>query len=182
MAFTPTDDFLVNLPEELNYWGARVTQRILSNFDRLNINKTPGGKGKDYTGDLYRNVWWTVHNASGGNSALIKFYFIHYAKFLELGVGGKDKYVKIREMTRMEQVERPDESRRKAKPFLTSEIRLHLRWLADRLFQQYSFGGSFYLVKGIADGLGDQSITQKWVEEHRDELTEGLVKYSKGEY
>lgn len=177
MAFTPNEDFEVNLSKELNFWGARVTQRILSNFDRLDINKTAGGKGKKYTGNLYRNLWWTVHNASGGSKAMIQFYFMYYAPYLELGVGGKDKYVPIRQMTRMEQIERPDGSKRKAKPFGTSEIRLHLYWLADRLFQQYRFGGTFYIVKGIADGLGDQSITRKWVEENREELTEAVYSY-----
>lgn len=180
MAFTPTADFEINLSDELNFWAARVTKRVLTNFDRLNINKTPGGKGPQYTGDLYRNFWWTVHNASGGNKALITFYFMHYAPYLELGVGGKDRYVPLRAMTRMEQIERPDGSKRKAKPFLTSELRLHLYWLADRLFQQYRFGGTFYIVRGLAEGLGDQSITRKWVEDHKDELTEGVYNYIKG--
>ena len=52
MAFTPTADFEVNLPEELNLWGARVTKRILSNFDRLKINKD-ADESKGLTGDLY---------------------------------------------------------------------------------------------------------------------------------
>lgn len=182
MAFTPTDDFFVNLPEELNYWGARVTKRILSNFDRLDINKTPGGKGKEYTGDLYRNVWWTVYNSAGGNEALIEFYFLHYAGYVQTGTGKGAPRVDLPQMTSMKPVERPDGHPRKAKPFLRSEIRLHLRWLANRLFQQYRFGGTLYIVKGIADAVGDQSITRKWIADHKDELSEGLVDYANGKY
>lgn len=177
MAFTPTDDFLVNLPEELNYWGARVTKRILSNFDRLGINKSTDRQDEGFTGDLYRSVWWTVHNAAGGNSALIEFYFLHYGGYVQTGTGKGAPRVDLPQMTGMKPVDRPDGNPRKAKPFLRSEIRLHLKWLANRLFQQYRYGGTLYIVKGIADAVGDQSITRKWVADHKDELAEGLVNY-----
>lgn len=174
MAFTPTADFNVNLPEELNYWGARVTKRILSNFDRLNINKERNEK-KNLTGDLYRSIYWTVHNASGGNHALIEFYFLHYAGYVQTGTGKGAPRIDLPQMSGMETVDRPDGHRRKAKPFLRSEIRLHLRWLADRLFSQYRFGGTIYIVKGIADAIGDPSLTQQWIADHRSELSEGLT-------
>ena len=176
MAFTPTADFEVNLPEELNLWGARVTKRILSNFDRLKINKD-ADESKGLTGDLYRSVWWTVHNAAGGNQAMIEFYYIYYGGYVQTGTGKGAPRIDLPQMTGMKPVDRPDGHPRKAKPFLRSEIRLHLRWLADRLFQQYRFGGTFYVIKGIADAIGDPTITQRWVEEHRDELTKGLVDY-----
>lgn len=181
MAISPKNygEFYVNLNDELNFWGARVTKRILGNFDRLDINKTAGGKGKHYTGELYRNIWWTVHNAAGGNTAMITFYFMHYARYLEIGVGKGNKKTTIPPMTTMEPIARAD-SNRKAKPFLTSEIRLHLRWLSERLFSQYLYAGSFYVIRGLADGLGDQDITRKWVEENREELTEGVVNYITG--
>lgn len=171
MIYTPTQDFLPNLAEELNYWGARVTERIRSNFDRLGINKTPGG---EFTGDLYRSIWWTVHTASGGSEALIEFYFLHYAGYVQTGTGAGAPRFNVPQMNTMEAIARPDGQRRKAKPFLRSEIRLHLRWLADRLFHEYRFGGSFYIVKGIAEGMGDPSITQQWVADHADELSQGL--------
>lgn len=174
MAFTPTDDFLPKLSEELNFWGARVTQRILSNFDRLGINKE---KRKGYSGDLYRNVWWTVHNASGGNAALIKFYFMHYAGYVQTGTGRGAPRIDLPQMSRMAPIPRPDGKKRKAKPFLRSELRIHLRWLSDRLFQEYRFGGTLYIVKGIAEAIGDPSITQQWVADHADELSEGLRDY-----
>ena len=171
------EDFEVKLAEELNHWGARVTKRILSNFDRLDINKTAGGKGKGYTGDLYRSIWWTVHNASGGNQALIEFYFMSYAPYVQTGTGRGAPRTKLPPMTRMESIDRPDGSKRKAKPFLMSELRYHLRWLADRLFQQYQYGGSLYVVKGLADGLGDQSITRKWIAEHKDKFGQSELEH-----
>ena len=182
MAFTPTEDFYVNLPEELNFWGARVTKRILSNFDKLNINKTPGGKGKQYTGDLYRNVWWTVFNSSGGNEVLIEFYFMHYAGYVQTGTGRGDPRIALPPMKSMEQIDRPDGHKRKAKPFLRSEIRLHVMWLTNRLFQQYNFGGDLYLIKGIAEAFNDTTITKKWIEENKHRLTKETIDYARGIY
>lgn len=181
MAFTPTSDFEVNLPEELNYWGARVTQRILKNFDKLNINKEKDEK-HNLTGDLYRSVWWTVHNAAGGNQAMIEFYYIYYGGYVQTGTGKGAPRIDLPQMTGMKPVDRPDGHPRKAKPFLRSEIRLHLRWLTNRLFQQYRFGGTLYVVRGIADAVGDQSVTRKWIADHKDELTEGLVNYANGKF
>ena len=34
--------------------------------------------------------------------------------------------------------------------------------------------GAFYIVKGISDGMGDKSITERWVREHEKELAQGL--------
>lgn len=163
----------VDISQELNFWGARVYQRIVQNFQTLDINTTEGGKGKGYTGDLRRKLWWTVHKAAAGNQAMITFFFMKYGDFLQWGVGNGQKSWKIPPMTGMKAIPAP-KSKRKAKPFLRSEIRHHVRWLQKRLAEQYAYTGAFYIVKGIADGIGDKSITEKWVREHQKELAQGL--------
>lgn len=162
-----------DISQELNFWGARVFQRIIRNFSTLDINQNPGEKGDRFSGRLRRSIWWTVHNAAGGNQAMIDFFFLNYADFLQWGVGGGQKAWSVPPMHGMKAMQAPN-SKRKAKPFLRSEIRHHLKWLQRRLAEQYAYNGAFYIVKGISDGMGDKSITERWVREHEKELAQGL--------
>lgn len=162
----------VDISQELNYWGARVYQRILKNFETLKINRQP----KDgYTGNLRRSIWWTVFNAAGGNQAMIQFFFLKYGDFVQWGVGNGQKRWPVPRMTKMEALQSPD-SRRKAKPFIRSEVRHHVTWLQKRLAEQYAYNGALYIVKSLADGAGDRSITEKWVRENEKELAKGLTR------
>ena len=61
----PTKEFELNLPHELNMWAVRVMKRIRRKFIDFYINREPGGRFGEYTGDLYRKMWWTVHNGAG---------------------------------------------------------------------------------------------------------------------
>lgn len=164
-----------DIGQELNFWGARVFQRIINNFQKLDINRTAKGKGPEYTGNLRRSIWWTVHNAAGGNQSMIHFFFLNYGNFVQWGVGNGQKSWKIPPMNEMKAIPSPN-SRRKAKPIIRSEIRYHLRWLQKRLAELYAYNGAFYIVKGISDGMADKSITEKWVRENEKELAKGLAR------
>lgn len=174
--YKPTDDFQAKLPDELNFWAARVAEKVRKNFFTLSINRKPGQKGRRYTGDLYRSVYWTVHSAAGGNQAYVDFFYLKYGQFVEWGVGGHVKYTPLPEMQAMKPINR-EGTTRKAKPFMRSELRFHIRWLRERLFDQYNFAGTFYLLKAFADALGDQSITDQWISEHRAELDQAGMKF-----
>lgn len=161
----------VDISQELNYWGARVYQRILSNFTKLRINQTP----KDgYTGGLRRSIWWTVFNAAGGNQAMIEFFFFKYGDYLQWGVGSGQKKWPVPRMTKMEPLQAPD-SKRKAKPFLRSEIRHHVGWLQKRLAEQYAYNGALYLVRGLTYDM-DKTVTERWIKENEKQLSQGLAK------
>lgn len=167
----PSKDFEVKLPDELNFWAARVFDKIKQNFLALDINRTPGGKGPEYTGNLFRQTWWTVYNAAGGSKAMITFFYLKYGDFVQWGVGTGVKKWDVPKMTDMVSIKHP-ESNRKAKPFLRSEVRRQAKWLLKRLAEQYVYGGNFYIVKGLAEGIGDTSITQRWIDQNKDELRE----------
>lgn len=165
----PIEELNKNLEEELNWFGARVVNRVRRNFIALDINRRKEGKGSQYTGNLYRSIYWTVHTMSGGNQAVIDFFYLTYGQFVEMGVGNGEKYRPLPEMARLEALTRAG-SKRKAKPFMRSEIRLHARWLKDRLFDKYRFAGSYYMVKGYSDGSGDRDSLLQWISDNRDEI------------
>lgn len=165
----PSKDFEVKLSDELNFWAARVFDKIKQNFLALDINRTPGGKGPEYTGDLFRTLWWTVYNAAGGDKAMITFFYLKYGDFVQWGVGTGVKKWDVPKMTDMVPIKHPS-SRRKSKPFLRSEVTRQAKWLLKRLAEQYVYGGNLYIVKGLAEGIGDTSITQRWIDQNKDEL------------
>ena len=167
----PAKDFEANLPDELNFWAARVFDKIKKNFVALDINRTPGGKGPEYTGQLFRTMWWTVYNAAGGSKAMITFFYLKYGDFVQWGVGTGVKAWPIHAMTDMVPIKHLTKNR-KSKPFLRSEITRQAKWLLKRLAEQYVYGGNFYIVKGLADGVGDTTITQKWIDQNETELRE----------
>lgn len=173
----PSQDIFQNLEKELEFWAARVANKIKRNFYTLDINTRPGGKGKAFTGDLLRNIYWKVHSAAGGNAAAIEFFYLRYGKYVELAVGNGLKSIPLPAMTKVEQIARPDGASRKAKPFLSSEIRHHARWLQKRLFEEYMYAGSIYITSGFYEGLQDPSETQKWIATHQKELRDSQLFY-----
>ena len=165
----PSKDFEVKLSDELNFWAARVFDKIKQNFLALDINRTPGGKGPAYTGDLFRTLWWMVYNAAGGDKAMITFFYLKYGDFVQYGVGNGVKKWNVPKMTGLVPIKHPD-SNRMAKPFLRSEVRRQAKCLLKHLSEQYVYGCTFYIVKGLAECLGSQTITQRWIEQNKDAL------------
>ena len=64
---------------------------------------------------------------------------------------------------------------RKAKPFFRREVRYHADWLLKRLTEKYAYWGNLYLVRGLAEGMGDRRITEEWIQDNKDMLTRGLL-------
>lgn len=172
----PKQDIFENLERELELWGARVVNKIRKNFYTLKINTKPDDRGY-FTGNLLRSIYWKVHSAAGGNAAAIEFFYLRYGKFVELAVGYKLKYIPLPAMTKMEQVPRPDGAKRKAKPFLSSEIRHHAKWLQKRLFEEYAYAGNIYIASGFYRGLQDPAETKRWIQEHQKELQDAQLFY-----
>lgn len=181
----PTKDFEINLSQELNLWGARVFQRIKEKFVDFQINRSVN-KEKGLTGDLYRRMWWTVYNAAGGNKAFITFFYMKYGDFVQWGVGRKygdprwpegQKLWDIPPLSgrKVSPIPQTDGYKYAAKPYLRREIRYHVKWLRKRLAEQYAYFAEFYMVKGIAEGIGDPAATTKWIEENKNELTNGFL-------
>lgn len=181
-----TKDFELRLSDELNFWAVRVFMRIKKKFRDMDINRSRNLKD-GYTGDLYRTLHWEVHNAAGGSPALIKFFYLKYGDFLQWGVGrqfgdprwpdGQKKWdVAPLDGPDAGSISNPEHPKYKAKPFLRREVTHHAKWLLKRLAEKYAYFGNLYIVRGLSEGMGDPSIMERWIEEHRDELTRGFLK------
>lgn len=136
--------------EILHYFAKDTTERILGNFEKLNISSPTNKKGRKSAGSLYRSIFWRVYNSAGGDSAKITFFYQHYATFVETGTGRGVRYSALEQLTKLEALSRPG-TRRVAKPFILSEIRLHTRMLLDRLMQMYAYTGGIYIVRSLSD-------------------------------
>lgn len=182
----PTNDFDINLSDELNFWAARVFERVRKKFVDMNINTSADTEG--YTGDLYRTMHWEVHNAAAGNPALIKFFYLKYGDYVQWGVGrkyGDPRWPKGQKSWKIPRIDGKDAKgathpkyNYTAKPFLRREVVYHSKWLIKRLAEQYAYWGNFYMVKGLSDGMEDPSITEKWIKEHQDALSKGILNLS----
>lgn len=137
----------------LHYFAKDTTERILGNFQKLNISSPANKKGRKSAGSLYRSIFWRVYNSAGGDSAKISFFYQHYAAFVETGTGRGVRYSPLPELTKLQALSRPGTTR-VAKPFLLSEIRLHTRMLLDRLVARFAYMGGMYIVRSLADEKG----------------------------
>lgn len=191
----PTADFEINLSKELNLWAVRVFNKIKRNFVQYRINKGEKSTDDGYTGDLYRSMWWTVHAGAGGNPAFIKFFYMKYGDFVEWGVGSRFDDPRRRGPEPKGQglwdvppitdsgqgpIGYPEPYNKRghryySKPWLRREVRYHTKWLLKRLTEQYAYWGNLYTVRSLADGVGDKSITEKWIAENKDMLTKGFL-------
>ena len=149
-----------------------IMKRIDANMRRLGVS--PYGEYKG-SGNLKRSVHWTVYNATGGDEAVIQFYMQNITSFVELAVQGMrdrrtGRYVKgwrvangglPPAMTSSNfgpiNVSRTSTSggvlKRKAKPFLTGEMRVHGRMLFDRLVKDYGYIGNMLLVSSMVPNI-----------------------------
>lgn len=100
---------------------------------------------------------------------MITFFYLKYGDYVQWGVGTGVKKWNVPKMTGLVYIKHP-ESNRKAKPYLRSEVRRQAKWLIKRLAEQFVYGGNLYIVRGLADGVGDESITKRWIEQNKDEL------------
>lgn len=190
----PTQDFDTNLSQEMNMWAANVFAKIKQNFKDYKINTTLNKK-EGYTGDLYRRMWWTVHNASGGKKSLIQFFYMKYGDYVHWGVGSRfddprrrldpPQGQKIWDIPPVrskgkQPIEHPETYNEKgkryaSKPYLRREVRYQIKSLIRDLAVRYAFFGDFFIVRGIADGIGDSSITKKWIQQNKVHLTNDFL-------
>lgn len=180
-----TKNFEANLQQELEFWAARVLQRVLTKFVAMNINRNADRKN-GYTGDLYRTLHWEVHKASGGNKAMISFFYMKYGDFIQWGVGkklgdseGQKKWsIPATGGKDVAPVQAPDGRNYFAKMFLRREVMYHARWLLKRLAEQYGYWGNLYVVRGLSEGIGDPTVMKNWIAENKDMLSKGILDWA----
>lgn len=186
----PTKDFDLNITHELNLWGARVFERVKKKFVDMEINRTVN-RADGFTGDLYRTLHWEVHTAAGGSKALVQFFYMKYGDFLQWGVGrqyGDKRWPKGQKKWNVPPlggrnaggIPHSQYPKYKSKPFMRREVTHHVRWLIKRLAEQYAYFADMHIIRGLAEGMGDPSITRRWIEENRELLSDdlkGLAKF-----
>ena len=180
-----TTDMKFDISHEMNMWAANVFAKIHKNFADYQIN-TSLNKKDGYTGDLYRRMWWKVYNSAGGKKSLIQFFYMKYGDYVQWGVGRKfgdprwpegQKLWNVPTVTSKEKksIKNTDGNNYYSKPYLRREVRYQMRYLIrDLAIRDAVFGDSF-IVKGIADGLGDTSATTRWIEQNKPELTNDFL-------
>ncbi len=120
-----------------------LTKDALKNMDRLGI--------KNYSGKLRRAIYWKVWGAAGGDVKMFTLMYQRYAKFVELALGKDHELVQIAAIggPRWRPIPRPDNKPRKAKPFITSEMRMQVRKFENMLLSQFAFRGTAYILWGL---------------------------------
>ena len=136
--------------QDLEDFCRRTTDKILANFEELGIGKfNPLNTNRRRSdSSLYRSIYWTIFNEAGGDSAKVEFYMMNYGAFVETGTGMGVKYSPIPAISRMEAIKRKG-TKRLAKPFFRSEIRLHAKITLDVLAKHFSYSGGFYIVNAL---------------------------------
>lgn len=122
-----------------------LTRDALRNMDRLDI--------KNRSGMLRRAIYWKTWRAAGGDVQMFTLMYQRYAKFVELALGKGHELVKIAEIggPNWRPIPRPDGKPRKAKPFITSELRMQVRKFENMLLSQFAFRGTAYILWGLQD-------------------------------
>lgn len=159
------------------------------------INRSADRKN-GYTGDLYRRMWWDVHNAAGGNKAMISFFYMKYGDFVQWGVGSRfdDPRRQLtppqgQKLWNVPPVRSKDKSpieypepynkanghRYASKPFLRREIMYHLSWLTKRLAEQYGYFGAYWLERSLTQSPTGVERTRQWLEQHMWELPQDFL-------
>ena len=115
-----------------------------ANIERLDAIKS---------GELKRSIYWHTWNDSGGDRQVFEAKYLYYEKFVELALGKNHKYVQIPAIQIKEwgPISRPDHKPRKAKPFVTTEMRKQARRFESYLLRHLSFVGMGYMIFAAGD-------------------------------
>lgn len=144
-------------------------------------------------GTMHRSIYWAVYNATGGDEYKIKFWMEAVANYVELAVqgggvergadgkfksGGTRKGWKVihgglpAPISRVNyggiKIDRVNSQgrtlKRKAKPFISGEVRVHGRMLFDRLIKDYAYVGNVIM----ASALDIRKIAPYFDDDNRD--------------
>lgn len=156
MAHDPLKDGKVSFDSKkirkiLYYFMLDTHNKLMANMSEMSISPhNPNATWPDQ-GVMERSIHETIVNNSGGNSALVRFFYVNYAKFVEIGVQKDMPYVALPPMQGIEPVERPDGKPRKAKPFLHSEIRRRVERTITRIGKVYIYAGAASMFYAVYD-------------------------------
>ena len=135
----------------LYYFMLDTHEKLMKNMIEVEVSPHNPRANWRNQGVLERSIHETIVNNSGGNSALVRFFYVNYARFVEIGVQKDMPYVALPPMDGMDAVARPDGKPRKAKPFMHSEIRRSIMKTITRIGKVYTYAGAASMFTAVDD-------------------------------
>lgn len=132
-------------------WRDKKIADWLNNFPKITGSNTLADVDrqiKTHTGQLRRTLAWKTWAASGGDSQVFQARYIYYAKFLELAVGGEEKYNgPVPDIPHPKWGPIPVPNRkRKGRPHVVTEMRSQASKFTAFVRSKFSFAGTIYML------------------------------------
>lgn len=114
---------------------------------------------------LLRSIYWQTWNDSGGDRQVFQASYLYYEKFVELALGRNHKYVQIPGIPRKmwNPIPRPDGKPRRAKPFVTSEMRKQARRFERYVLRHMSFVGEGFMIFAAGEDRHNADIINRLI-------------------
>lgn len=135
----------------LYYFMLDTHEKIMEHFSDLSISPYNPNAHWEGQGDMERSIHETIVNNAGGREVFVRFFYLYYARFVEIAVQGGMPYTPLPAMEAMEPIARPDGMSRKAKPFLHSEIRRRVAKTITRIGKIYTYAGAASMIWAVDD-------------------------------
>lgn len=123
----------------------------INNFEKISGRNTYGNVDRLHAyrkGNLRRSLAWKTWAMSGGDAQVFDAAFNYYGKFVELAVGGKEKYdspVPPIPTKRWGPIPVPTR-KRKGKPFVVTEMRSQSAKFTAFASSRFQFAGTAYMI------------------------------------
>lgn len=128
----------------INNFTKVISADTYDNVERQNIKRT---------GALKRSLYWQTFAASGGDTQVFAARYIYYARFVELAVGGKERYNgPVPDIPNKKWMPIAVPSRtRKAKPHVVTEMRKQAIKFTSMATRHFSFVGTAFLIYAMGN-------------------------------
>ncbi len=137
-------------------WRDTRIMEWINNFVRISRENTMGNVDRlitPRTHQLERSLKWRTWAASGGDTQTFEARYIYYAKYLELAVGGREKYngpVPNIPHPKWKPIPVPTR-KRKGRPHVVTEMRTQAQKFSAFARAQFSFAGTMYMIYAMGN-------------------------------
>lgn len=137
-------------------WRDTRIMEWINNFVRISRENTMENYSRvitPRTHQLERSLAWKTWAVSGGDAQVFEARYIYYAKYLELAVGGKEKYngpVPSIPHPKWKPIPVPTRTR-KGRPHVVTEMRSQAQKFTAFARAQLSFAGTMYMIYAMGN-------------------------------
>ena len=150
-------------------WRDTRIMEWINNFARISRENTMENVGRQITSrthKLERSLNWRTWAISGGDTQVFEARYIYYAKYLELAVGGKERYngpVPNIPHPKWKPIPVPTR-RRKGRPHVVTEMRTQAQKFSAFARAQFSFAGTMYMIYAMGNNKSAAAAYNRTVE------------------